>query len=234
MLYFIVVYLWNIMIFPMICIVMKPFQITSLSLDLCFDSFIYSSLQIKHSIHWDTQLIEDGFILGNHRCALDWPLDCFITNSTCIGRRMAFVASGILALLVCLEDRGIVIRRGKDNRQEIYKKSINNIKTNHRVCFWPEGTRLNYTKLSSKEEVRSYLKYGLLKEIYINKSFPVQLCISSNKEIAFNEKRLIARRGIPIRTIISKSIHPKEFETEEDFYNEIAITWLDCWTRAYD
>jgi hypothetical protein len=236
MISFLLAYLWGIIIVPTCCIIVKPvrFLVPKFDLDFCFSHFIYSVLNIKHTIIWNAPLIETGFILPNHRCALDWGLDCYITKSTGIGRGLAYIATSMLALLIYLDGRGIVIHRGKDGRAEIYRRMLSHIQTqNKRICFWPEGTRLSYTTLSTKDDVRSYLKYGLLKEIYLDKQFPVQLCISSNKELALNEKRLVAKRGVPITTIISKPIHPRNFATENEFYDEIAAVWLDCWEQAY-
>jgi len=232
MISFVLAYLWGVVIVPTVCIICLPFNILNWQSGSKY--FLYSVLDIKHTIIWNAELIESGFILPNHRCALDFPLDCYITQSTWVARGMAYIAATMSALLIYLDGRGIVLRRGKDKRQEIYQRMLSHIETrNKRICFWPEGTRLSYTTLSSKEEVRTYLKYGLLKEIYYGKSFPVQLCISSNKEHAFNEKRLIAKRGVPITTVISRPIHPKDFSCENDFYDEIASVWLDCWATAY-
>jgi len=231
---FVLAYLWGIVFVPTVCIIAKPFC-PWFDLDYCFSHFLYSVLDVKHTIVWNAELIDSGFILANHRCALDWALDCYITKSSSIGRRLAYIASTMMGLLIYLDGRGIVLMRGKDKRQDIYQRMLSHIETqNKRICFWPEGTRLSYTTLSSKEDVRSYLKYGLLKEIYCGKQFPVQLCISSNKEHAFNEKLFIAKRGVSITTVISKPIHPVDFSCENDFYDEIASVWLDCWTTAYN
>ncbi len=232
MLSFVFVYLWGVVIVPTACIIAKPFRyFIPIDLDFCFSHFLYSVLDIKHTVTWNAPLIETGIILPNHRCALDWVLDCYITKSSSIGRGLAYVASSMMACLIWLDGRGIIIHRGKDKRGEIYQRMLAH--PGKRICFWPEGTRLSYTTLTSKDEVRTYLKYGLLKEIYFGKQWPVQLCISSNKEVAFSEKRLIAKRGVPIRTVISKPIHPRDFASEELFYDEIASVWLDCWNDAY-
>jgi len=231
-------YLWSVVIVPTACIICKPLHWVypnKFDLDLCFSHFVYDVLSIKHTIVWNAPLIERGIVLANHRCALDWVLDCFVMKSASIGRVMAYVASSCMALLILLENRGIIMRRGVDKRESIYTKVVSHIEnTDHkRICFWPEGTRNSYTTLSSPEEVGTYLKYGLLKSIYDDKRYPVQLCISSNKEIAFNEKKLHAERGITIRTIISKSIHPANFTTDEAFYNTIKKEWFDCWVAAH-
>jgi hypothetical protein len=99
--------------------------------------------------------------------------------------------------------------------------------------FCPEGTRKNYTSLSSHEELRSHIKFGLLKSIYEDKRFPVQLLISNNKEIAFNEKKLTATYGVEIHTKISFAIHPKDYATEVDFLDEIVRVWFDCYVETH-
>ena len=214
MLSFFLTYLWAVIIVPSACIIAKPFRLKGFNLDFCFRNFLYSTLNVKHTIQWDAPLIDKGIILANHRCALDWPLDCSVTKSSGVGRGLAFVASGVLGFLIWLEGRGIVLQRGKDDREKVYRKIVAGIQVGNRVCFWPEGTRLSYTTLSSADELRTHLKYGLLKSIYSDKQFAVQLCISSNKEVAFSEKKLVARQGVPIKTVISRPICPKDFGTD--------------------
>ncbi len=99
--------------------------------------------------------------------------------------------------------------------------------------FYPEGTRNNYTSLSSRDELKSYIKFGLLKSIYQDKRYPVQLLISNNKEIAFNEKKFIASYGVQINTKISAAIHPKDFATEVEFFDEIIRVWYDCYVETH-
>lgn len=235
MLVFAIVYLWSVVIVPSISIICKPLNIIGFDLDFCFSHFLYDVLAIKHTVVWNAPLIERGIILANHRCALDWVLDCFVMKSTGIGRGMAYIASSCMTLLILFEQRGIIMHRGVDKRDGIYSRIVSHIEnTNHkRICFWPEGTRNIYTTLSSPEEVGTYLKYGLLKSIYNDKRYPVQLCISSNKELAFNEKKLHAERGITIRTVISKPIHPIDYNTDIAFYNAIQCEWFDCWVAVH-
>lgn len=238
MLAFAFTYLWAVVIVPTTCIICKPIRLifpNSFDLDFCFRHFMYDILAIKHTVVWNAPLIDTGIILANHRCALDWVVDTSITKSSAIGRGMAFVASSLLGLLIWLENRGIVIRRGIDKRDGIYARIVTHIETteNKRICFWPEGTRNSYLSLSSPDEVGTYLKYGLLKAIYYDKRYPVQLCISSNKEIAFSEKKLVAKRGVPIQTIISVPMHPNNYATEQDFYDAIKLEWYSCWVATH-
>ena len=66
MLSFIRFYIWNAVIIPIGCILMKPFTghqyIDYISRYICFDY-----LNIQHNYTKNAELIEQGFILANHR-----------------------------------------------------------------------------------------------------------------------------------------------------------------------
>ena len=92
---------------------------------------------------------------------------------------------------------------------------------------------MKYTHLASSDEVKTYLKYGILKCIYEDKAYPVQLQISNDKEIVLCEKTLVVNHGTRVHTHRSKSIHPKDFKTEAEFYDEIAKIWYECWVKIH-
>ena len=52
---------------------------------------------------------------------------------------------------------------------------------------------------------------------------PVQLDISSNKELALNEKKIKAKYGVTINTIISSPIYPVNYNTFELFIDELDV-----------
>ena len=163
----------------------------------------------------------NGFILSNHRSWLDFSYDNYFMNSTPLGRNLAFWAMAFWGLLHYKENRIIAFRRKGANRKKIYqlcKKHLTS-KSNfsERVLFYPEGTRMKYTILKSANELKEKIKVGLLKEIYEQKEYPVQLFISSNKELALNEKELNFTRGVNINSAMSKGIHPKNFDTFDKF-----------------
>ena len=58
--------------------------------------------------------------------------------------------------------------------------------------------------------------------------------ISNNKEIAFNEKTVTANYGVKINTKISKAIHPKDYATEYEFFDEIVRVWFDCYVETHN
>lgn len=236
-LFFIHTYTVGLIIMPLLCIISKPFT-NKYDLQFCSWVFCYKILGINHNITNNADIIKEGFILSNHRCGLDLVLSMYMFNASVIGRGMAYLACTCYSILVFFEGRGIYLHRNKDTREIIYNKIKNHMKNDNSssklIVFWPEGTRLTYTKLDSIEDVKKNLKYGLLKEIYNDKKYPVQIDISSNKELVFNEKKIKAQYGLTVNTIISSPIYPADFNTFELFIDEISKEWLKCWCFTHE
>ena len=233
MLYFILAYMWSWIIVPFTFIILRPFM--RLDYQTNAHHFLYTVLGIQHQITGE-KLIDEGFILPNHRCFLDLFIDGYVGESIGVGRWLVILGSPFAALLSYIDNRIIFINRGKDSRNNIYAKCVfrmNKHKTK-RIVFYPEGTRNNYTSLNSREELKSYIKFGLLKSIYEDKKYPVQLLISNNKEHAFNEKKLTANYGVKIHTKISYAIHPKDYATDVEFFDEIVNVWFECYTETHN
>ena len=125
----------------------------------------------------------------------------------------------------------IVFNRGKTRRHKLYKQILNHIEVTNtkRIIFYPEGTRQNYNLLTCVNDIKDKLKYGLLKSIYENNTYPLQLCITSNKENVFNEKTFAFNYNTKIITCYSKYIHPKNSVTFESFIDKISEEWFECW-----
>lgn len=236
-LFFVYTYTVGIIIMPLLCILSKPFT-NKYDLKFCSKFCCYTILGINHNITTNADIIKEGFIISNHRCAVDLLLSMYMYNASIVARGLAYLASTCYSILIYFEDRGIYLHRNKDTRDVIYNKIKNHMKNDNSssklIVFWPEGTRLTYTKLNSVDDVKKNLKYGLLKEIYIDKTYPVQLDISSNKELAFNEKKIKAQYGVTINTIISSPIYPADYNTFELFIDEICKEWLTCWRFTHE
>lgn len=220
-------YLWNVVMVPMCAVLTMPFHTIRwyrYTKYLIFDRF-----KIKLNLTSDEPLIETGYVLANHRCWLDFGLDPFLADSAAVGRRMAMYVVFWISILGYPENRIVIFIRGKETRGELFQRIKSHFKLRSRILFFPEGTRLTYTHLASKEDVKTHLKYGLLKEIYYDKTYPVQLQISSNKDVVFNEKKLLINYGVSVNTHRTKSIHPKDYMVEADFYDAIADEWYKAW-----
>ncbi len=232
MIYFIFLYLWSWVIVPFTFVIVRPF--VYLDYQIYTRHFIYTMLGVKHKITGE-KLINEGFILGNHRSYMDATLDAYVGNTTTMCRILVILGAPFVILLAYIDNRVIFINREKDKRDGVYLQCVSHINRhkNKRIMFYPEGTRNKYTELKSREELKSYIKFGLLKSIYEDKRYPVQLLISNNKENAFNEMKLSAKYGVKINTKISKAIHPKDYATEIDFFNEIINVWFDCYIETH-
>jgi 1-acyl-sn-glycerol-3-phosphate acyltransferase len=232
MLRFISAYLWSWVMVPFTFVILRPF--VRLDYQLNGRHFVYTILGVQHQITGE-KLIDEGFILGNHRSFMDVLFDGYVGAATGISRRLVILGAPFICLLAYIDNRVIFINRGKDKRDTVYQLCVSHINQypNQRILFYPEGTRNKYTNLSSPEELKSYIKFGLLKSIYEDKQYPVQLLISNNKEIAFNEKKLSAKYGVKINTKISQAIHPKDYSTEVEFFDEIVRVWFDCYVETH-
>lgn len=232
MLYFILVYLWSWVIVPFTFVILRPF--IRLDSHMNCHNFINTVLGVQHQITGE-KLFDEGFILSNHRSFMDIFIDAYVSKSVMMGRYLIIFAFPFICLLSYIDNRIIFINRGKHSRNDVYQRCISHINQyqSKRILFYPEGTRNNYTSLSSREELKSYIKFGLLKSIYEDKRYPVQLLISNNKEHAFNEKKLFAKYGVKINTKISKVIHPKDYATEVEFFDEIVNVWFDCYVETH-
>jgi 1-acyl-sn-glycerol-3-phosphate acyltransferase len=232
MLPFIGLYLWCWFIVPTGLFLIRPFKRPIMP--MIYKHFLYDIMKIRHNIVYDSEIISQGFILANHRSWIDVHLDAYVGKATVVGRYITILISPIFVLCMYLEKDAILIHRGKDKRDTVFAKCADHIQRyNKRILFYPEGTRNSYPLLGSEDELRKYVKFGLLKSIYQDKQYPVQLQISNNKEKAFNEKKMTVGFGVPINTRISKPIHPKDFSTETEFFNEIIRVWYDCYKTTH-
>jgi len=226
---FIWVYLVYSQIVPFFIILIKPFY--SIDFQTYTTYVVNNLLRPKQRISADASLIERGYILANHRSWTDFVFEPMMSCSTIVARKEAFWVVWFSYCLGYLDNRTVSFTRGAETRQELFSRIKQHMDMSEykRILFFPEGTRLKYTHLGSPDDVKTYLKYGMLKCIYEDKQFPVQLQISNNKEIMVDEKRMHIQYGVTINTHRSKPIYPKDYATEELFYDEIAAVWYECW-----
>jgi 1-acyl-sn-glycerol-3-phosphate acyltransferase len=229
-LYFIYFFIVYIQLIPFICILLTPIY-KKIILTSYIKYTIENVLKVKMIVTKDAEYIHSGFILANHRSIFDFWIDPYLAKSIVISRRLAYIVFIFMHLLHEINYGIIMIIRSKDTRQKIYKKIKNKMKLKpEKVLFYPEGSRLRYNKLYTYEDIKTYLKYGILKEIYYDKkNFPVQLQISSNKELVIDERLFKISKGICVKTHITKPIYPADFQTEMEFYDFIAKEWYNAW-----
>lgn len=186
-------------------------------------------------------IIDSGFILTNHRCSFDFMFDPYIGKSAVIARYKAIISTFFLSLLGIIERRVIPIQKtfgrnyifdyAKDTIEYSYPDEENSF--NKRITFFPEGSRLNYTKLDNLDDTQKLLKPGLLKSIYEYNKKPIQIIITKNKEKVYNEFTIDVNFGVSLPVFISKEIYPSEFNTFDEFYNHICKTWYEIFNEVY-
>ena len=180
-------------------------------------------------------LVESGFILSNHRSFCDFGYDPYVSGSAVVGRALGFASMLGIALLGFVERRFIVISRmhsRHDAFEAIRRFQSANGPYSQRILFWPEGTRRSYTTLTLPE-TRTILKMGLLKSIYEHNRTPVQIMLSKNKELVFDEKRIRVGFGWTIDTRLSDAIHPRDFATFDAFYERVCVDWHGLFCILY-
>jgi 1-acyl-sn-glycerol-3-phosphate acyltransferase len=222
--------------FPIILIFLKTITIfNNINFDWQLNSyiFIYYLCGIKHNIK-AKKLIKEGYIISNHRSFFDFALDPYISKSSIIGRKEAFYSVSFSSILGLLDQRIISFSRGSTSRKNLFnivKEHRKNSKYK-RILFYPEGTRKNYKKLLSANDIKNKLKLGLLKSIYeCSENLPIQLCLSSNKEYVFNQKKFSCIYGMKVNTEFSNAIYPSDFKTFENFIDKITNEWYKIWSN---
>lgn len=237
MFYFLFYYIYYFTLVPLFILLIYPFYKVYI---FDYGKFLIDSLKIKNTITIENQstgsimeinvddrqhFIKKGFVIANHRSFTDFVIDPYIARCAYVCRGLAFLIVLFMNIFFYLEVGSVTINRTRDTRKSIFAKMLKY----ERVLFFPEGTRLRYFYLNSPEDVKKYLRYGILKEIYYHRNLPVQLQISSNKEYVIDEKRMKINKGIYVRTHISGPIYPDKYQTEQEFYDSIAQKWYHSW-----
>ena len=236
---------YGFFVFFLVTLISGLFLLVGLLIDKCFfeTKISYWTLGaklfiklfgVRHCVVLEHPLIPKGFILANHRCFFDFAWDPVISNSSGVARLEATLITTFLGIVGYLENRMIIFKRGKTNSHQLFSQLLKTMtESPRRIMFYPEGTRCNYLTLADAAELKTYLRYGLLKRIYEHQKFPVQLTISSNKEQVFNEKTFHSQYGVTVKSAISEAIHPKDFTSFDDFIQKIADTWIECYRLTH-
>jgi len=242
--HFIYIYIVYVVIYPIIYI---PFALYyrlknipsnySHNITIKLMDYFYSNVNYLTQ----NKVINSGFILANHRCSFDFIFDPYIGKSAVIGRYKAVLSTFFLSLLGIIERRVIPMQRsfGRTYIFEYAKKTIeysypNKVDSfNKRITFYPEGARLNHMKINSIDDVKSMLKYGLIKSIYEYNKKPVQIIITKNKEKVYNEFTFDVNFEVELPVYVSEEINPSDFNSSEDFYNHICKLWFDIFNVVY-
>lgn len=232
--------LWFVIAFYLPCsFIFPPLLLPLVYFENKFDIYntinkIYTNFVIKYALRTRYELIDEGkrikkgIILSNHVSGFDNLYDSHVTDSILIADSKIKWYHGLYYYLQHFSGQVFVFDKTDTTRHKVYsgmtslyKKKENKIS---RMLFYPEGTRKNIDYKTS-HDLRLHIKYGLLKSIYENKEYPVQMFISINKEHSFVNKSF----GLNyIYSIYGNKINPKNFESFELFIEKVTSEWIKC------
>ncbi len=163
-------------------------------------------------------------VLCNHRTFADFFIDSYLCKGAGGLSRwlLAFVLPGV-GLYGLVLNRVVFFHRGHTLRQKLIGKIENYFqKTQKPLIVYPEGTRY-----LGKSPIA--LKHGLLKSCF-EKKWPCQILMTASKEEVINENKMQIQKGLVCDYAFSQVIDPSFFESYEDFYQGIFLTWSNLWS----
>lgn len=183
-------------------------------------------LRTRYKVINERKRIDHGILLSNHVSGFDNLYDSHITDAILIADSKIKWYHAFYYYLQSLSGQVFVFDKTDTTRHKVYTGMTNLYyqKENKipRMLFYPEGTRKNID-YKTKDELRSNIKYGLLKSIYESKEFPVQLFISKNKENSFVNKSFELNY---VTSVYGNKISPENYQTFELFIEEITSEWI--------
>lgn len=226
------IYIYVMLIHPLWYMMLYPWRNKlNISINKMFSNMINTG-KIKIVTN-KQEIIKKGYCLVNHRSWFDCVHDMALCKASITSRFLAVIPMLTLFFKMKLDNRLVIVNRKNDSRHEMFIKLKNHLKEQDRIIFYPEGTRNKYLSLQDENELEKYLKFGLLKSIYEDSEYPVQIFVSKGKEDIFNEKTLQVKLGGRVKTEISPGIYPQDFKTFESFKKKIIKTWFNLHYKLY-
>ena len=162
----------------------------------------------------------------NHRCWGDFFMDnCVVGGGAYMARWLAAVAVPASAVLGWFTFTTEPFTRSPRNKEHIYRVARALVRRGHNIICYPEGTRnLGH---QSKD-----LKWGLVRFAYREK-VKVQMVMTTNKEVVWNERAGAVRRGITCGVFHGPVLSPDDHETIEAWCAAFQADWDALWSRSY-
>lgn len=230
-------YIYAFIILPFLCTFCYLIGATTNACDL--NSFILQEfLQIRYiqlpylnkKKEDKNKIVKEGVILTNHRSFADFIIDPYMFQCPAIGRRLASLFLLFGSINGISSNRLLCINRN-NSREKIYSQ----LRKKKLFYFYPQGTRCKHLTLP-QDYKDIILKPGLLKSIYEDKERSnncIQVTIFKNKETIVNEKTLELGFRKNVIYCIGKPIYIKDYETFEEFFDEIKKEWKLLWDKVY-
>ncbi len=243
--------LWEINAKFLIKVLLGTSQITTRDGELIKNGFILCNHRSLFDLPYDSYMMEassvgriNSILLSNLAGILFFLYERAITIIRGRTNRNQFMLNALKQNLKegegnkrLLWSKHTTTRRGRTKKKQLRQKALKQMDKpgnfNKRVLFYPEGTRMNYKYLHSKEHILLYLKPGFLKSIYDYETLPVQLYISANKDYPMNLKKMSTKYGVPIISHLSSPIYPSNFNTFDEFFTEVGRVWYTSWVKTH-
>ena len=187
-----------------------------------YTSFMINNVfQVRFEILNPREKIEKGIFISNHNSGFDNMYDSFLTDATLLARSNVKYYHGLYYVIQKMYDMIYLFDNKSLNRHETYIEIDNHMnKTGKNIIYYPEGTRVR-TPYNNVDELKSKIKYGLLKSIYENKKYKVQLFLSTNKNAPFNGKKE------KIISTYSKSFDSNDYDSFKTYSDDILKNWFE-------
>lgn len=194
-------------------------------------SFLSYLLRPIFKISPNSQPVNSGYtmFICNHRSWSDFTIDSALLGGPAYLSRMMVIVAVPFSGLVSWTSQAIwFFRRRKglsrDWFTEFFRHNLT-LRPNSSVIVYPEGTRSN-------ESTPLKLKTGVFECAY-KLDLPCQAVITTKKELCCNEKSLECIPNVELITCVSRSIHPKDFDTLEKWFDECKQIFDEAWADAY-
>ena len=190
-----------------------------------YTSFMINNIfQVHFEIINPREKIENGIFISNHNSGFDNMYDSFITDATLLARSNVKYYHGLYYFIQKMYDMIYLFDNKNTNRHQVYNEINRHMeKTGKNIIYYPEGTRVR-TSYNNVDELKQKIKYGLLKSIYENKKYKVQLFLSTNKNGPFNGLKE------KITSKYSKPFDSNDYSSFKAFTDDILSNWFEIMT----
>ena len=185
---------------------------------------INNVFQVRFEILNPREKIENGIFISNHNSGFDNMYDSFITDATLLARSNVKYYHGLYYVIQKMYNMIYLFDNKNTDRHRIYNEINSHMeKTGKNIVYYPEGTRVR-TQYNNIDELKDKIKYGLLKSIYENKKYKVQLFLSINKNAPFNgvKEKIISK--------YSKPFDSNDYDSFKTYSDDILSNWFEIIT----
>lgn len=182
-------------------------------------------------------LIDDSarpvIFLSNHRSWGDFWVDGVLFGApSFVARRLVAIGIPFAALWGFLQGRIWFFNRVQKHPEGVVQWFVAFYQRNHELqcgkgcVMYPEGTRSTLPHSLP-------LKPGGL-AVAFELGWPVQIVITTNKEVVMAEKVCGLAYGVQVVSSIAEPIHPNEHSSKDSFMEAVRSTWERTWQDAYE